>query len=282
MKKILFFLLFISSKIFGQSVTILPQSANPSVAGHTLLVPIDAQGYNHSNGTLGIGTYVGSSNAYLQTHTPHSLNFAVNNGTAAMTLSYSTTSSLHRNLGINTTNPQEKLHVVGNIRTSSLAGTGLKPVAADANGTLQPISAVAFSVYLGVNFSIANNTDLTLPFGVENYDIGSNYDITTYSFTAPVNGIYNFSTTTIWSSLTATSGNFLLELKGPSGTFAQSSMPIYSTNKFSTNTISSDIRLNAGQIVRVNVYQTTSISLNLAGNNNPYTAIFSGHLVMPL
>lgn len=40
------------------------------------------------------------------------------------------------NLGIGTTTPAEKLHVIGNTRVSTLAGTGNRPVYADANGTL--------------------------------------------------------------------------------------------------------------------------------------------------
>lgn len=40
------------------------------------------------------------------------------------------------NVGVGTTNPLERFHVVGNIRSSSLAGVGLRTVVADANGTL--------------------------------------------------------------------------------------------------------------------------------------------------
>lgn len=45
------------------------------------------------------------------------------------------------NVGIGNTAPAEKLHVVGNVRTSSLAGTGTRIVGADANGTLTNIAA---------------------------------------------------------------------------------------------------------------------------------------------
>lgn len=135
MKKLFILLFFAVNVALGQSTLILPQGANNLNAGHILKTNSDAQGYNHTNGTVGLGTYVGSK-AYLQTHTAHSLNFAVNNGAPSVTLSYSTTPSLNKNLGIGTETPQEKLHVVGNIRSSTLAGTGVRPVSADANGTL--------------------------------------------------------------------------------------------------------------------------------------------------
>ncbi|MDA9564070.1 tail fiber domain-containing protein [Flavobacteriales bacterium] len=45
------------------------------------------------------------------------------------------------NFGIGNTNPQEKLHVTGNTRISSLAGTGTRMIRADANGTLTDLTA---------------------------------------------------------------------------------------------------------------------------------------------
>jgi len=39
-------------------------------------------------------------------------------------------------VGIGTTTPAEKLHVIGNVRSSTLAGVGVRLVASDANGTL--------------------------------------------------------------------------------------------------------------------------------------------------
>lgn len=280
MKKLLFLSLFISLKMLGQSVTIVPN--NPEF----IKIKKDGIGLDHrsSNGIVGVGTYTTPSQAYIQTHTPHSLNFSTNDGSNYMTLSYSATTSLNGNLGISNASPQERLHVVGNIRTSSLAGTGNRPVIADANGTLKPSSAVAFSAYLGVNFPIAANTELIVPFGLKKYDIGNNYDNTTYLFTAPVNGIYHFDVSVDWSSLTASTGNLIIELYGstPTFTIAQTSYPVYANYKFTTNIISSDVKLNSGQTVKVTVYQNTPISLQFTGNNNDHTAKFSGHLVMPL
>ena len=48
------------------------------------------------------------------------------------------------NVGINNINPLESLHVVGNIRSSNLAGTGVRNVTADANGTLSTAAVTKY------------------------------------------------------------------------------------------------------------------------------------------
>jgi len=68
-------------------------------------------------------------------------------------------------VGIGTTTPAEVLHVVGNIRTSSLAGIGTRMVQADANGTLVPLAAgLATQVLLGTGVwgAIPGGGDWTL------------------------------------------------------------------------------------------------------------------------
>jgi trimeric autotransporter adhesin len=71
------------------------------------------------------------------------------------------------NIGIGTTVPSEALHVVGNTRISSLAGTGTRMVQTDANGILSPLAAgTANQVLLGtggwgslpVGWSVLGNT----------------------------------------------------------------------------------------------------------------------------
>lgn len=286
MKKIYFLIIFLFSAnlIIAQSTLILPQGPSDLNPGYTLKTPSSGPGFSHTNGTVEVGTYVTSSIGYIQTHSPHSLMLTVNNGVSGLFLNYSTNASLRNNVGINTSNPQEKLHVVGNIRASSLESSGNRNVIADANGTLKLSSPVAFSSYLNVNFPISPNLDFTVPFGVENYDLSNNYDNTTYTFTAPVNGIYHFNASVDWSSLTATGGSLGISLYGsaPIYTIASTTHSVYSTHKFTTNTISSDVKLNAGQTVKVIVYQNTNIYLQFTGNYNTYTAIFSGHLVYQL
>ena len=64
------------------------------------------------NGKVALGTYVDNSAAYLQTHTKNNLNFATNNGSAAMVL------DTLSNLGVGVFNPTERLDVSGNVNFS--------------------------------------------------------------------------------------------------------------------------------------------------------------------
>lgn len=62
------------------------------------------------------------------------------------------------NLGIGTLSPSEKLHVVGNIRASSLAGTGSRMVVADANGTMSTTAIPTSTTYTGSTSVTLNGT----------------------------------------------------------------------------------------------------------------------------
>jgi hypothetical protein len=59
-----------------------------------------------------------------------------------------------QNVGIGTAAPIEKLHVIGNIRSSTLAGVGNRVVVADPNGTLLPGATVT------TGWSVLGNTGL--------------------------------------------------------------------------------------------------------------------------
>jgi len=49
------------------------------------------------------------------------------------------------NLGIGTATPAAQLHTTGSVRHESLAGTGVRPIYADANGNLQTVNTVVSS-----------------------------------------------------------------------------------------------------------------------------------------
>ena len=268
------FFFFSISISFGQSVTITPNTASSVTIKKTGI------GLDHTDdtGAIRVGTYSSSAGAYIQTHSSHPLRFSTANGsTQAILLT-------NGNFGIGNVAPAEKLHVNGNIRVTPLAGTGKREVYTDANGILININPVAFSAFQNTNFSVAPNSTITIPFNTPNYDLSSNFNNTTGVFTAPTNGIYHFNTTIIWSSLSASSDAFQVALYGstPLFTLAQHTTAITLANNFSTSIATTDVKLNAGQTVRVNVFQTTSISLAIRGDFNDYTCIFSGHLVTAL
>ena len=68
----------------------------------------------------------------------------------------------------------------------------------DSNVTSEKLSAtVAFSAYRPDNNQLLGGTgaDEIIQFNTEDFDIGSDFDTSTYKFTAPVDGIYDFGTT---------------------------------------------------------------------------------------
>nr|WP_294935287.1 tail fiber domain-containing protein [uncultured Flavobacterium sp.] len=103
-----------------------------ALAGNTTGSDNTAVGYaaNVASGNLSNATAVGAN--------------------ASVSASNSLVLGNNANVGIGTTAPAERLEVVGNVRTSSLAGTGMRMVQADTNGTLTPLAAgTAAQVLLG-------------------------------------------------------------------------------------------------------------------------------------
>ncbi|WP_428668123.1 hypothetical protein [Runella sp.] len=147
MKKICTLLLFAANTALAQSI-ILDPSVSASVKTKTAT---ETYGLEHTSGTIRINTYVeddpGSIHwgGWLQTTTNHPLIFSTANASVQLYLSNNGNIILNPsngkpgNVGIGLpvlTVPAEKLTVQGNIRASSLAGTGSRTVSADANGTL--------------------------------------------------------------------------------------------------------------------------------------------------
>ncbi|RFS14990.1 C1q-like domain-containing protein [Emticicia sp. C21] len=103
----------ISVQLSGQSVTILPMSTpNTNALGIKKVgIGLDHRG---TDGIIGLGTYIGVTEGYVQTHTNHPLAFATNNGGVQMIL------KTNGYVGIGTDNPQYLLDLTqrARIRTS--------------------------------------------------------------------------------------------------------------------------------------------------------------------
>jgi hypothetical protein len=133
---IIFIILFFNLKSFAQSTTITPedgiigQYTNQKIS---ILTDPNTYGFEHTNGVVSIATFVGNSAAWLMTKSNHPLYFSTNNyqgqtpGIALLT---------NGNVGIGTSTPTEKLHVMGNVRISGLGGNGLKFVKVNILGGL--------------------------------------------------------------------------------------------------------------------------------------------------
>lgn len=185
-------------------------------------------------------------------------------------------------VGIGTINPQAKLHVSGgDVRIDALASSGRTQLYADAQGTIIGGSAVAFSVKNPNSLiSIANATTTTFPFTTESYNLGGFFNNSTYEFNAPTSGIYHFDsfiTLGIVNSTFSTS-LFELNLQVDGITLFTSTKPLL-VGGYSTLNLSHDIKLNAGQKIRVAAYQNSGNTINLVGT---IYSNFSGHLVTRL
>lgn len=76
---------------------------------------------------------------------------------------FSVTTSHAQNVGIGTATPIEKLHVIGNIRSSTLSGVGNRNVLADPNGTLIVATGANSPGWLVTGNSALNGGNTTTP-----------------------------------------------------------------------------------------------------------------------
>ena len=72
-----------------------------------------------------------------------------------------------------------------------LSGAGVSAILADGDGNVTMAKQPAFLAYPDGNISVSNSTSLTtFAANTEIYDVGSNFNVSTYKFTAPVTGKY--------------------------------------------------------------------------------------------
>ena len=136
-------------------------------------------------------------------------------------------------------------------------------------------STTGFQAYQsGGDFTISNNTFTTAPLATTEYNFGNNFDTSTYVYTAPSTGYYNFNVTIMLYNPTAR--NFMVRIsKNNSGTAKQSRREDGADGKQDLESIhvNAVIQLNAGDNVRFQGYiemDSSSDRRILGGQSNTY------------
>lgn len=171
----------------------------------------------------------------------------------------------------------KKITVANLLNTAdSVTSTSIVDKAVIGQKLGQPI---AFAAYLGASQNITNSTKTTMQFNTEYYDYGDNYDHTTYTFTAPYDGVYQFSAggripgvdADEWASCYITTSNSAM----PSFRYLDRA---YSANTNVYPRLTVEVYLDAGDTVKAEIEQISGGTQSLASGFDDFT-YFMGRLV---
>ena len=167
------------------------------------------------------------------------------------------------------------------------------------DGYLRNIRYPAFKAYItpesGDAQEIVTGTRVNVTFGSKEYDLGGNYDTSAYKFTAPVAGIYHFNAKVLWDNNTSAGGDwdagdrhdiYLVKNDSSANPTANareaSELRIVGGDIDDTlmmNSISGDLKLDAGDFITVAVYQNTGDTQYTYDVNDAMWSSWSGHLI---
>tara|TARA_R100001015_G_C4608624_1_gene163841 strand:+ start:485 stop:1228 length:744 start_codon:yes stop_codon:yes gene_type:complete len=146
--------------------------------------------------------------------------------------------------------------------------------------------------------TLADQNNSTIHFDSEIYDNGNNFDTSNYSFTAPYNGIYYFKANILLDGDNSSdSGDFdageLVQLRlnkndrsanASLNAIAISRFFIFTNleDKFMYNSVSSDVKLEAGDYVSISVWHNSGVTQTTYATTSSSFTAFTGHLICAL
>ncbi|HOY31046.1 MAG TPA: hypothetical protein PKW80_04115 [Bacteroidales bacterium] len=134
---------------------------------------------------------------------------------------------------------------------------------------------IGFSAYRSATTQlIAAGSYTEIVFNSENYDDGNGYNPTNGYYTAPSAGVYHFDASARLTG-TATEGQTTVIVLVVNGNQKRMKRMLSETDAFSID-VSADLKLNAGDIVNVEIYSQTETSAMYINN---ICTFFSGHKV---
>ena len=166
-------------------------------------------------------------------------------------------------------------------------------------GYLKNSNYPAFKAYVSTSAddqAIADQTRVRINFDAESYDVGGNYDTSAYKFTAPIAGIYHFDAKLLWdTNYTSDTGDweaeerhdiYLIKNDGnanpASANIEVAHLDLVSgviTDNFVMSSVSSDLKLNAGDYIEVAVWQNSGVTQHTYSNNEHEWSAWTGHLI---
>ncbi|TMI65749.1 MAG: hypothetical protein E6H07_07535 [Bacteroidetes bacterium] len=197
------------------------------------------------------------------------------------------------NTGIGTSSPTAKLDVNGTLRIRGAdAKLGSTFVSTDANGNAEWMAPVAFraqgSVDGGSTTVGAGAWTKVFFSTTTSYNAGLHYQPLASQFVAPVKGIYHFNAQTSWLNRRYSVG---IGLEGTRNGVSITTLPQYSyangrvehegsyytLYKANIESLSVDVKLEAGDIIWLKVYRNTGDQLSA----DPTVTWFTGRLITP-
>lgn len=184
-------------------------------------------------------------------------------------------------VGINTTgSPTAFLEVNGNVKITDGTQSDGRVLTSAGDGTASwqniPLSNSGFHATLqSANQVVVNATDAVVIFENEQFDDGLGYNASNGFFTVPANGVYQFNVKIQWT-LAASTQPLLFVFLDVNGSKAEEAKDVISTGagtSFKTISFSTVLKVNAGDVLKVNVRQESSANQEVATVNSS----FSGH-----